>query len=170
MKKLVSITLLLLASSSVAYANSSNTNGFDASNQAEFSGYQTYSQNNYSDGDHYIINGVQCPTPTLYFGGNAQKSVYKHSDPKNLSLAMGVQIPLFTDRCEDAAKLEIRKMQWHLVDSQQIAAERQAMHDLEKAQVCAFMDEKGYEIPDDYCRSVVKTRTSDVLLTDTFPK
>ena len=163
MKKLVSMTLLLLASSSVVFANGSNTNGFDASNQAEFSGYQTYSQNNYSEGDHYIINDVKCPTPTLFFGGNAQRSIYKNSDPKNVSVAIGLQIPLFTGRCEDAANLEIRKMEWKLIDSQQVAIERQEMHNLEKAQVCAFMVEKGFEPPENYCQDVRRVAMNEDL-------
>ncbi len=164
MKKLVSITLLLLASSSVAYANSSNTNGFDASNRAEFSGYQSYSQNNYSNGDNYHINGVKCPVPTMYFGGNASHADYTGHDPQQVGIALGVQIPLFTGRCDDAANAELRMMEWRLQDAQlatKNALEQAAEnHKREKIRLCVGLMEKGFELPDNYCDGVTKARSN----------
>ncbi len=140
-----------------------NSQGFDASNRAEFSGYQSYSQNNYSNGDNYQINGVKCPVPTLYLGGNASNADYKHSSPKQQGIALGVQIPLFTGRCDDAANAELRMMQWRLQDAQLAAKnaleQAAANHERDRIRLCAGLMEKGYELPDSYCDGVTKVRS-----------
>ena len=160
---------LLLANAAMASDPVVSQKGFDASNSAEFAGYQSYSQNNYSDSDNYRINGVKCPVPTLVFGGNAQRSIYNHSTPENLGINIGVQIPLGTSRCEDAAAAELRKMQWALVDAEQLALQREEMHQLEKAKICALMLSKGFETDLDFC-SIVEKIPTNAVLTDTLYK
>ena len=162
MKARTFLLLLVFGALPVFASNgpTSTSNGFDANNQAEFSGYQNYTQNNYSDGDHYRINGVKCPVPTMFVGGNAQKSIYEDTDPKNLGLAVGVQIPLFTGRCESAAKLEIRKMQWSLQDAEHRSQIEDERHRLEKAKLCAILMQQGYKLSNKLCKDVRRDTSS----------
>ena len=155
------ITLLLANAALASTGPNVDQKGFDASNRAEFAGYQSYSQNNYSDSDNYMINGIKCPVPTVVFGGNAQRSIYEHQSPENLGLSIGLQIPLGTSRCKDAANLEIRKMEWDLMDAKQDALLKQERHEMETAKLCAVMMKQGFAPPDAYCQDVKKITMSE---------
>ena len=159
------IITLVLANAAFASNPPVVGNGFDASNRAEFSGHQNYTQTNYSNGDNYRINDVTCPVPTLFMGGNGSHTDYRGHDPQSYGLTVGIQIPLFTDRCEDAANAELKKMHWHLQDAQVVAARQAQQHQVDLMRICAGLMEKGYEIPDDYCRGVTKIE-KDALITD----
>ena len=159
MRKLAMLVLCSAFSANFAFANgslNSTQDSFDANNEASFSGYQSYTQNNYSDGESYRINGVKCPVPTMVFGGNAAKTDVQGHDPSNFGISVGVQIPLFTGRCEDAANVELRKMQWQLQDANRTSMQRQEIHDLEKAQMCAMMMDKGFQPPREFCADVTR--------------
>ena len=166
MRKAAILVLSTALSANFAFANgglNSTNDSFDANNEASFSGYQSYTQNNYSDGESYRINGVKCPVPTMVFGGNAAKTDIPGHDPSNFGISLGVQIPLFTGRCEDAADAELRKMQWQLVDAEQAALQKQEMHEMEKLRMCAFMVDQGFAPPDDLCSEIQKITTSEDL-------
>ncbi len=164
------IISLMLANAAFASDSPVVGNGFDASNRAEFTGHQSYSQNNYSNGDNYNINGVKCPVPTLYLGGNASNGDYNNYSPKQQGIALGIQIPLFTGRCDDAANAELRTMEWRLQDAQLIAARKAQQHQVDLMRICAGLMEKGYELPDEYCQGVEKVFTEASMSDQLFIK
>lgn len=172
MRKLAILALSSLLSANLAFAGSLNstTDSFDANNEASFSGYQSYTQNNYSDGESYRINGVKCPVPTMVFGANAAGTDVNGHDPRNYGATIGIQIPLFTGRCEDAANAELKGMQWKLLDAQQDAIRKQELHDLEKMKICGFMIGKGFELPTEYCNGLEQVKSTAYLDTEIYAK
>ncbi len=170
MKRLATLIVSLLMASTAFASGDQATNGFDANNQAEFSGSQQYTQNNYSNGDNYRINDVVCPVPTMFVGGNSSYSHYDGQDPQTFGVNVGVSIPLFTKRCEDAANAELKKMHWHLQDAQVVAARQAQQHKVDLMRICAGLMEKGYEMPDEYCQGVERVHTVSLKTDKLFAK
>ena len=163
--------LILGCSACFAYASgNSSTGSFDANNEAQFSGYQSYTQNNYTNGDNYRINNVTCPVPTMFVGGNGAHNDYKGHDPQSFGVSVGVTIPLFTDRCQDAANAELKKMQWHLQDAKVLTERRAEQHKVDLMRICVDLMEKGYEMSEQYCQGVEQVFTPATMTEQLFVK
>lgn len=112
------------------------------------SGANINNQTVINESDSYQIEDVRCPVPTMGFVGGANK-VDNRNKTEQFHIGIGINIPLFTKKCDQAVRLKLRKMEFDLQDRERLLRIKEEAHIIKILDACQKLN-----IDLDFCHEI----------------
>lgn len=127
MKKVALLLLLPFISIAETVSNSESS--------SYSSGANINNQTVINESSSYRIEDVRCPVTTIGLVGGFN-NVNGGSDVNQANVGIGVNIPIFTGKCEKAATLKLKKIQFDLNDRERILKMKEQAHKIKIIDAC----------------------------------
>lgn len=128
--------ILILSLSTLCSAGQSVSN---SESNTYSSGANITNQNVINNSDNMALGDVRCPKPTLGLIGGTS-AVTGGNNPEQYHIGIGVTIPLLTEDCDEAVKLQLKILRWSALDREISLKQRSEQHEIKMANSC-------YQIP-----------------------
>lgn len=93
-------------------------------------------QNVFNNSDHMVLGDVECPKPVIGVVGGTS-AISGSGRPEQYHVGIGLSIPLLTNDCDEAVKLQLRVLKWSALDREFKLKKEREQHEVKMANSCA---------------------------------